>query len=97
MQMSNEEIMKNYRQAKNPKQQIRILADLNCCSVEEINAIVNPTECSISPNRLPDVKLMIQAFYEEMERVDKEIKLLESRYTNIKGVIDALGKMIEDG
>lgn len=96
MQMSHEEIKKNYRQAKNPKQQIRILADLNCCSVEEIKAIVNPTECSINPNRLPDVELMIQAFYEEMERVDHEIKLLESRYTNIKGVIDALGKMIDD-
>ena len=96
MQMSHEEIKKNYRQAKNPKQQIRILADLNCCSVEEINAIVNPTECRINPKKLPDVKLMMQAFYEEMERVDEEIKRLESRYTNIKGVIDALGKMVED-
>ena len=94
MYMSKEEIRKSYRQAKKPKQQLSILADLNCCTVEEIIAIVNPAE--VSANKLPDTELMMQAFYEEMERIDKEIKRLETRYTNIKGVIDALGKMAED-
>lgn len=93
MEMTDEEIRRSYRQAKNPKQQLHILADLNCCSVAEIKAIV---EQRISPKKLTEIELMIQAFYEEMESIDKEIKRLEVRYTNIKGVIDALSKMVED-
>jgi mevalonate kinase len=96
MYMSEEEIRKSYKQAKKPKQQISILADLNCCTVEEIIAIVNPTENRVNQNKLPDIELMIQAFCKEMEKVDEEIKRLEARYTNIKGVIDALWKMAED-
>ena len=91
MYMTDEEIRKSYRQAKDPKRQLGILADLNCCSVADIKAIVNPAE---QPKNLTDIEMMIQSFFEEMDRVDKEIRRLETRYTNLKGVIDALSKMV---
>lgn len=40
MQMTNEEICRSYRQAKNRQYQIKILADENLCSVEEIRRIL---------------------------------------------------------
>lgn len=40
MQMSAEEICRDYRQAKDPKAQIRILADLNACSPAHIKKIL---------------------------------------------------------
>lgn len=40
MQMTNEEICRSYRQAKNRQYQIKILADENLCSVEEIRQIL---------------------------------------------------------
>ena len=40
MQMTNEEICREYRQAKNRQNQIRILADENLCSVDEIRKIL---------------------------------------------------------
>jgi hypothetical protein len=36
MKMGENEILREYRTAKNPNDQIRILADLNCCSKSEM-------------------------------------------------------------
>lgn len=99
MYMSDEEIKRSYRQAKDPKKQLRILADMNCCEVAVIEAIINGkplVKQRTSPKKMTDTELMIQAFFEEMERIEKEISRLETRYINIKGVIDALSKLAED-
>lgn len=40
MTMSNEEIIRDYNQASNKSKQIRILADLNCCSPGEIRKVL---------------------------------------------------------
>ena len=40
MQMSNEDIVKEYRESKNKKGQIQILADLNACDREKIVRIL---------------------------------------------------------
>ncbi|MBR2132245.1 MAG: hypothetical protein IJ955_06870 [Oscillospiraceae bacterium] len=40
MQMTNEEIVRHYRQAKDKKADIGVLADLNMCSKDEIRAIL---------------------------------------------------------
>ncbi|MBR4318864.1 MAG: hypothetical protein IKP69_02280 [Oscillospiraceae bacterium] len=40
MEMSNEEICRNYRQAKNKSSQIKILADMNLCKVSEIVSVL---------------------------------------------------------
>ena len=93
MQMTVEEIRRSYRQAKYPKQQIHILADLNDCSVDEIEAILNPEEAQAKKKKA-DIKLMLEALCEEMDRVEAEIKRLELRYVNIKAAMDALDKLV---
>ena len=40
MQMTKEEIIKNYKEAKAPSKQIGILAQLNCCDTAEIREIL---------------------------------------------------------
>lgn len=40
MYMSNAEIVKEYKEAKDKSLQVRILADQNCCSVEQIIGIL---------------------------------------------------------
>lgn len=40
MQMTNEEITRDFQQAKNKKEQISVLADLNACTAEEICEIL---------------------------------------------------------
>lgn len=40
MEMTNEEICRNYRQAKNKSSQIKILADMNLCKASEIVSIL---------------------------------------------------------
>lgn len=40
MQMSENEIVRNYRESKNKREQVTILADLNRCDKEEIIAIL---------------------------------------------------------
>lgn len=37
---STEEIVRSYREAKDPKKQIRVLADLNACTVKEIRQVL---------------------------------------------------------
>lgn len=40
MQMTPNEIRRDYEAAKKKKEQLQILADLNCCTVEEIREIL---------------------------------------------------------
>ncbi len=40
MTMSAEEIVRDYQQAANKQKQIKILADLNCCTPGEIRQIL---------------------------------------------------------
>lgn len=40
MEMTNGEIVANYRQAKNKSEQVKILADLNTCPIEQIISIL---------------------------------------------------------
>lgn len=40
MEMNENEIVRSYRESKNKKQQIDILADINCCKPEQIKEIL---------------------------------------------------------
>ena len=40
MEMNENEIVRSYRESKNKKQQIGILADMNCCEPEQIKEIL---------------------------------------------------------
>ncbi len=106
MQMSVTEIKKNYNEAKNKKRQIGILADLNCCSKEEIEKIVavqnsieqklektygSPVEKELSVN---DVRNQL---YARMDELDLQIKTLEKEYRNIVITIGVLAEINVDG
>ena len=51
MEMSNEEIVRRYRQAKNKRSQVNILAQLNCCSKNEIIEVLKQE--GITDKQLP--------------------------------------------
>ena len=51
MEMSNEEIVRRYRQAKNKRSQVNILAQLNCCSKDEIIEVLKQE--GITDKQLP--------------------------------------------
>lgn len=54
MEMTNEEILRNYRQAKDPHEQVKILADLNVCSRTRIVQIL--IEQGVDPKALPKIR-----------------------------------------
>lgn len=101
--MSTEEILREYRGAKNKKQQITILADQNLCTRSEIIKILieagEDMECmkpkksekeAVAPVKaLPDV--ILAALYEKMDLLDKEITAKEEEYKQIVDFIKRFG------
>lgn len=55
MEMTNEEILRSYRQAKDPREQITILSELNLCGTARIVEIL--TEGGVDPETLPKIKM----------------------------------------
>ncbi len=54
MQMTAEEIYKSWREAKSPKAQIKILAEMNSCSVKDIENAIDQYKKD-NPNALPPI------------------------------------------
>lgn len=92
MVMTPNEICRNYREAKNKPEQIKILADMNCISVGDIKKILadggEQVEEPPKTNRgkkpeknkpavMPDVILDILA--NELDALDMQIKLLQNQ------------------
>lgn len=100
MQMSVGEIQRSYNTAKNKKAQIGILAELNDCSVEEIEKIIGvesgrrkePAEVPVVPTELTRGEIMDMLFG-RMDVLDKEIKRLEEEYRNLSITIEVPGKI----
>ena len=66
MQMTKKEIRRSYRSAKNKKLQRHILADLNGCSVEEIDEIISGEQS--------------EKLYNHLDLLDRKIRGLEKEY-----------------
>jgi hypothetical protein len=62
MQMTDEEILLSFKQAKNPPDQVQILADLNCCDVDTIKRIL--IDQGVDPRKLPRAKRKLNPVYE---------------------------------
>lgn len=88
--MSPNEICRSYRQAKNKKEQIKILADLNCTTTEEIEkALVDcgealPPKEKVKSKRAPAQKQSLvmpeaveELIHQRMDELDKLMKPLE--------------------
>lgn len=71
MQMTNDEIKRSYREAKHKNTQIQILADLNCCEVEEIEEILGLREATKA--KIPQsIARMAAVRLEELEKIINE-------------------------
>ncbi len=53
MQMSNRNIVKEYKESKNKAQQIKILADMNLCAPKDIKKILIEAGCAVPGNSIP--------------------------------------------
>lgn len=93
MQMSESEIKRRYKEAKNQKQQIGILADLNCCSKEEIESILGITKEDNKPPGEMSRGQIMDLLFGKLDLLEKEIKKLEEEYRNISITISVLGKI----
>lgn len=88
MQMTESEIVKDYREAKNKSEQINILADLNCCSKVEIKEILLNNGVSSQelqrkrkPRKKPEesskhlpVDTVVSVLAQRVKEIDKELQ-----------------------
>lgn len=93
MQMSEGEIKRRYKEAKNQKQQIGILADLNCCSKEEIESILGIAQEDNKPPGDMSRGQIMDLLFGKLDLLEQEIKKLEEEYRNISITISVLGKI----
>lgn len=70
MQMSNEEIVRSYREAKNKAKQLEILAELNACDTQKIKDILIGS--GMDHRRLPRGEREKTAVQTEEARPEKE-------------------------
>ena len=100
MQMSDEEIRREYKAAKYKKKQIGILAQLNCCSADEIKAIVRDSpQGNLKQPQKPDVSsamltsMVQEKLAEKLDALDKEIRRLEGQYKEITIAMKVIGEL----
>lgn len=74
MQMTNEEIIKSYKEAKNKQKQIKILADLNSCRPMEIKKIVGVEEPKKEEKKAVSIDKMRKDLAIDAEAVEKSDK-----------------------
>lgn len=77
LQMRKNEIVRNYKSAKNPKEQIRILADLNCTSQTEIKKVLAEAGVELPQRTSKNAKKPINTQCEEENREVEEVKEIE--------------------
>lgn len=93
MEMSNDEIIRNYRAAKNKKLQIGILADLNCCDKQTIKDIIAHEEMRTTGEKAVDLDRVVKVLYKELDGLELQIRPLECRYKKVVNAIDALSAL----
>lgn len=107
MCMTEAEIYRDYRQAKHKSRQIGILADLNGCSKEEIEAVITkyekqnevtaPVEAPLPKEAPPpeqaETGYVLNRLYEELDQLNVEIRRLEERYKETTIAIKVLSPL----
>lgn len=89
--MTAAEIKRSYEQAKKPEKQIRLLAELNDCSEDDIRELLEIRE--EPPAIEPKNSKIMDLLENELESVEKQIQVLEERYRKILAAIDVIGEM----
>lgn len=95
MRMTETEICKEYREAKNPRMQIGILADLNVCEKEDILRIliINGQDVTPAGPKKPGQKgdKVIQMIFALLDEVDQEVLAAEKKYKAIAECLKQYG------
>ena len=105
MQMSEAEICKRFKEAKDHRKQVGILADLNCCSRDQIREIL--LKNGIAPPRygnrytkikeenlpkdIPVPKSVFNTIKDRIDNIDMEIQNLEVRIEYLREVKKGIG------
>ena len=94
MEMTNDEIRRNYRAAKYPNRQITVLAELNNCSREDIERI-----CGVDKKE-KSVEVVLKILYELLDDIEAQISplkekvsALEAEYKKTLDAIDVVGRV----
>lgn len=100
MVMSREEILRDYKSAKNRRRQVQILADLNCCSRAEIERILGlekPDGAAPAAGIETEERSPFEAWlHGRLDSMDAEIKALEEKYRKYANAIEVLGEYSEE-
>ena len=104
LHMSMEEICKEYREAKNKKRQITILADQNLCKRADIIKILieagedmgcmklKEDENKKEPQASSIPQAILDALYEKLDAIDQEIIAKEREYKQIVAFLQNCGR-----
>lgn len=108
MEMSNEEIIRRYKQAKHKAAQIQILADLNACPKSKILEIVSDSiapkhPTTAQPKEQPETVKAVDNLvsFEEyvvnrMDEIDGQLKELEKEYADLSVTLLTIGRYGEE-
>ena len=89
MQMTNEEIVRDYNAAKNKSKQIKVLADLNQTSPSEIRTIL--ADAGVEGVKKPE-KIMPRKKQEAVPAPEPASAPAEDPYSRIETILDAVPK-----
>ena len=103
MQMSVGEIKRSYEEAKCKQKQIGILAELNACTKEDIEKIIDADnkrnekhgEVIEIPSEEVKTVTIMEKLYARLDELERDIKLLEGEYKKVCIAVDVLGNMKE--
>lgn len=103
MQMSVGEIKRSYEEAKYKQKQIGILAELNACTKEDIEKIIDAEnkrnekhgEVIEIPSEELKIGKIMEKLYARLDEIEKDIKSLEGEYKKVCIAVDVLGTMKE--
>lgn len=96
MTMTEQEICKEFNEAKNRGTQVGILADLNVCDKEQILRILilnGQDVTAAGPRKLGgDKDKVLNLMYTLLDEMEEQIKATEKRYLNIVESMKQYGK-----
>ena len=109
MQMTEEEICKSFKEAKDHRKQVSILADLNCCRKHEIRKILmkNGIDPPRTGNRytklknsdFPEIRVVprcaISILKKNVKDIDEELKILDAKIQYLKSTKKELTEFLK--
>lgn len=91
MVMTEEQIRKSFEEASNKKNQLRVLADMNVCSVREIKETLG-----LQPPKAPMPEVAKNVIYATLDSIEAKIKQVETQLKELEEYKKTLEKDYTD-